>query len=643
MVNRKEGRHMIERPGGGNQTPSLRPSLPRARSQSRERPGALAPILKPNPPQGSSDGSRTSRTERGRSIGNEGPRRLHAPRSHSQSKLSSRTRSSDASPGPASGFREPQPPPSDRREDLRAKQMPPSSPRLGGGFSKRQSSSCSNSPVKGLQNNNNNSSPSKKTITTPRPPAPRSPSVGKSRLLPPVTGGRRSPHSTPRNSHHHAARSSRTLQGARSAGRGHHRNWTGLERQEPEEEEGGLGFQMLPTLDPQKEQDLYRSFEAEFLANTQQVRVVSCRAPGAATLQGAGTHSLPAPTDANVTDSAYSSSNSSSSSLNVGAKIGTLPDLRESKRTNARPFSMDDPLNLLYGHNFGGPHSFGDGEPEHWGERGGGLKKLPAISSSMEERELPSSLPGLRETESDSLMNQVPSQPAFHCRNMNGDHGGYSPTGGLTGQQGQLGWGTGPEGDVPLENHRPNLPYDLENGDGSDDLPPPEACPSPVALPPSEDCSFQDSSSETSSMCFSLSESRSDSPPPSSTMANGDTDGEQSKKGQKKGDGVGPISKHKLRSRMRPRIDNRPENSPSRIPTPVSYRDLQAHDTLSPCHTPPPLSPQSSHSTGRPATCKSLHQAFADMIHPQPRSPAMGNKDCSYPGQSGSLDTEAWM
>ena len=304
---------------------------------------------------------------------------------------------------------------------------------------------------------------------------------------------------------------------------------------------------------------------------------------------------------------------------------------------------MDDPLNLLYGHNFGGPHNFGDGEPEHWGERGGGLKKLPAISSSMEERELPSSLPGLRDTESDSLMNQVPSQPAFHCRNMNGDHGGFSPTGGLTGQQGQLGWGTGPEGDVPLENHQPNLPYDLENGDGSDDLPPPEACPSPVALPPSEDCSFQDSSSETSSMCFSLSESRSDSPPPSSTMANGDTDGEQSKKGQKKGDGVGPISKHKLRSRMRPRIDNRPENSPSRIPTPVSYRDLQAHDTLSPCHTPPPLSPQSSHSTGRPATCKSLHQAFADMIHPQPRSPAMGNKDCSYPGQSGSLDTEAWM
>lgn len=637
LVNRKEGKHLIERPGAGKQTPSLRPSIPRARSQSRER-STLAPMLKPNPPQGSTDGSRTSRTERGRSLGNDGPRRLHAPRSHSQSKLSSYTRSSDASPGPASCYRDPQPPPSDRREDLRAKHVPPSSPRLGSAFTKRQSSSCSNSPIKGVQNNNNNSS--KKTITTPRPPAPRSPSVGKGRLLPPVSsGGRRSPHSSSRNSHHHAARSSRTLQGPRSGGRGHHRNWSGLEHQEPEEEEVSLGFQM-PTLDPQREQDLYRSFEAEFLANTQQARGMSSRAPGGGTLQGAGIHSGPAPSDSNVTDSAYSSSNSSTSSLNVGAKIGTLPDLRESKRTNLRHLPLDDPLNLLYGQNFGGPQNFGQGE--HWGERG--LKKLPAISSSIEERELSSYLPSLSNTESDRLMNQVQAHPALHCRNMNGENGSFPAKGGLTGQQGELGWGAGPEGDIPLENHQPNLPYDLENGDGADDLPPPEACPSPVPLPPSEDCSFQDSSSENSSMCFSLSESRSESPPPSSPLANGDAGGEAMsiKKGQKKGDKVGPISKHKPRAGIRPRIDNRPENSPSRIPTPVSYRDLHARETLSPCHTPP-LSPQGSRSSGRTATCKILNQAFADMIHPQTCSPAMGNKDCPYPGQSGSLDTEAWM
>ncbi|XP_058492947.1 GAS2-like protein 2B [Solea solea] len=626
LVSRKDGKHAIERPGAGNQTQSPRPSQPRARSQSRER-SALAPVLKPNPPQGSSDGTRTTRTERGR---NEGPRRFHVPRSQSQSKIQSRTRSGDASPGPASCYRDPQPPLSDRREDLRAKQMPPPSPRIGGGFSKRQSSSCSNSPIKGIQSNN--SSPSKKSITTPRPPAPRSPSLGKSRVLPPVTsGGRCSPHSSPRNSHHHSTRSPRISQGPRFAGRGQHRNKPGLEHHEPEEEGLSLGFKMLPVLDPRKEQDLYRSFEAEFLANTQQARVVSNK-PAA----GAETHSVPTLTETN--DS--SSSNSSTSSLNVGAKIGTLPDLRESKRTNLRHLPVDDPLNLLYGHNPRGTPNFGQGVPEYWGERGGGLKKLPAISSSMEEREMPTSPTGIGDKDSNRLMNQVPTQPAFHCRTMNGDHGGGPSMGELTNQQGQLGWDTGPEGDVPQGNHQPNFSHDLENDEGSDDLPPPEACPSPVPLPPSEDCSFRDSSSESSSMCFSLSESRSDSPPPSSPLANGDTDGEllQTKKGQKKADGAIPISKHKLRSRIRPRTDNRPENSPSRIPTPVSYKDLQAHNPLSPCRTPP-LSPQCSRSTGHPATCKSLHQAFADMT----RSPVMGNKGCSYPRQSGSLDNEAWM
>lgn len=642
FVNRKEGKHNIERPRAGNQAPSLRTAIPRARSQSRER-SALASLLKPNPPQGSSDGPRTSRTERGRSLGNDGPRRLQAPRSHSQNKLSVRTRSSDASPGPASCYRDPQHPPSDRREDLRVKQIPPSSPRLGGGLPKKQSSSCSNSPIKGVQNNNNNSSPSKKTISTPRPPPPRSPSIGRGKLLPPVTSrGGHSLHSTARNPHHHNARSTRSLQAPRPAGRGNHRNWSEPEHQEPEEERLSTGFPMLPALDPQKEQDLYRSFEAEYLANTQQVRGAPSRIPGGATLQGAGTHSGPAPTDFNVTDSAYSSSNSSSSSLNVGAKIGTLPDLRESKRTNPRHLPLDDPLNLIYGQNFGGPHNFGQGE--NWGEREGGLKKLPAISSSLEEREFPSNLPGLSDRESNRPVHQAPLQPTLHCGNMNGDQVGVPTKGGLRGDQCELGWDGGPEGDFPQENYQTHLPFDIENGHGSDDLPPPEACPSPVPLPPSEDCSFQDSSSENSSMCFSLSESRSESPPPSSPLANGDNDREvpSTKKGQKKGDRVDRISKQKPIVRIRPRIDNRPENSRSRIPTPVSYRDLEAHETFSPCQTPP-LSPQSSRSSGRTAPCRILHQAFADMIHPQTGSPTLSNKDCSYPGKSGSLDTDAWL
>lgn len=565
LVNRKEGKHIIERPGAGNTPRSLRPS-PRARSQSRDR-AALAPILKLNPPS-----SEEPQPERGRSLGSNGPRRFHVPRSHSQGKLPSRTRSSDASPAPVSCFRDP------IREDLKAKQGPLSSPRT----TKRQPSTSTNSPLKGASSNL--SSPSKKTITTPRPPAPRSPSLGKGRLLPPVSGGRQSPHSSPNHHHRHVARPLRNSPRS-SIGRGQHRNWSG-----EEEQSSGFGFGMLPALDPQKEQDLYRSFEEEFIANTRQVTAMS----------GGGSRTqLVASTDHNVTDSAYSSSNSSSSSLNVGAKVGPLPDLRESRRT-PRPFAPDDPLNILYGHNISGTSSLVHGESEHWVGRG--LKKLPAISSSTEEKERTSSMSDLRD--SDQLLNQVPFQSP--CRNLNG---GCASTRGLAGNGNDL------EGDIPPQNHQPDLPFD-ENV--SDDLPPPEACPSPISFPPSEE--YQDSSSETSSMCFSLSETHSESPPPAPCpgLANGGT--EISKK---------DTHKHKLRARVRPRTDNRPAHSPSRIPTPVSYR--------SPCHTPP-MSPQ-----GRAATCKSLHQAFADMIHPQQRSSAVGQKECPFPGQSGGLDTEAWM
>nr|XP_057925683.1 GAS2-like protein 1 [Doryrhamphus excisus]XP_057925684.1 GAS2-like protein 1 [Doryrhamphus excisus] len=592
LVNRKEGKHIIERPG--NQT-TPRTALPRARSQSRER-SALTSVLKPSPPQ-APDGVRRSCTERGRSLANEGPRRLHAPRSHSQSKGPGYSRSSEAIVGSGPTHRDPLP--AERREDSRNKQVPPSSPRVGGLFSKRQSSSCTNSPIKGVQNNN---SPSKKTINTPRPP--RSPSTGKGRLLPPVTsGGRRSPHSSPRNTHnnHQATRSLRSSHVPRSNGRGHSRNCSGQEHQQPDDEGLGLGFQMLPSLDPQREQDLYRSFEAEYLANTQQARGGLSRGIGQHCVR---THSVPTLSDSHITDSAYSSSNSSSSSLNVGAKIGTLPNLRESKRANLCPFPLDDPLNLLYRQNFGGPHNFGQGEPEHCREHGGSLKKHPATGEKSHG-------------DSNRIVNQVALQ-AIHCKNMNGDHGG-PPT---EGQQ-DHGWPTTPQGDVPVENHQPSLPYDVHSDD-SDGLPPPEACPSPVPLPPSEDCSFQDSSSENSSMCFSLSESHSESPPPSSLLANGDTcvEGLHTKKDQKKCDSVNIISKHKL-AKMKPRSDNRPGNSPSRIPTLVNYRDTQVHEDLSPCHTPP-HSPESSYTPSR----NILHQAITDR---------------TFPGKSGSLDTEAWM
>ncbi|XP_007228833.3 GAS2-like protein 1 [Astyanax mexicanus] len=642
MVNRKEGKHMIERPEGGTHIPALRPPQTRARSASRERP-APPSMLKPSPPQGPAEGHRAARPERGRSMGPEGPRRLQGPRSLSQGKAPLRSRVSEGSPvSPRHrdhrdnrDHRDLQP-----KDELRSKQVPPGSPKLSGGLSKRQnSSSASSSPIKGGSGTN---SPVKKGMT-PRPPAPRSPSVGSRRLLPPVSQpGRRSPHSSTNHQkpHHHPPRSPRVAHSPRPPGRAQ-RGWSQQQAPEPPEDEMGMGFG-LQSLSPQdaaqREMELYRTFEAEFLANTQQQHQPAqssshARAP---TAKEVGHLQLPGAGDLNVTDSAYSSSNSSSSSLNVGGKMGMLPDLRESKRT--RNCALEDPPTLLHSQTRAGFPCNGVREREQWPGLGGGLRKLPAISSSIEESE--------QVRDFDSRLPCVPWQ-------VNGGLSGLPPAEAL--MDSQLDYAE-VEGDVPLDDHhhQPNLPYDHgdanDNANTTNDHPLPETFPSPFPPPP-DDCSYNDSSSESSSMCFSLSEPLSEGSctPPPPYPANGDVDNTvvlRPKKGQKKSERVPSIYKLKLRPRIRPRTDNRPENSPSRIPTPVSYRDRDLHQrqqqhspaNLSPLQTPP----QSPRSHGHAPSRKALHQAFADLIHPQQRSPTMGSRERSFSLES-SLDGEAWM
>ncbi|KAI1900970.1 hypothetical protein AGOR_G00055320 [Albula goreensis] len=683
LVNRREGKHVIERPRDGGQIPSLRPLQTRARSHSRERPAPCG--LKPTPPQGTPEGSRTGRPERGRSLGPEGPRRLQAPRSHSQGKLSGR---SEPSLGPPPHIREPQPL---HNEDLRAKQASPASPKFSSGsLSRRQTGSSHSHPHSPAKGSPNSASPSKKGGASPRPPPPRSPSTaaGKSRLLPPVSqAGRRSPHSSPRSTHHHAPRSPRASRGFRSTGGGHHtrtpvggRGGGPGRQQEAELEPMGRGsfpFQLLPSLDPQKEQEMYRSFEAEFLANTQMAGAVvggssrggvgGGKEGGLGALQlpvahqqqhSVGVLPLPTPGDANVTDSAYSSSSSSTSSLNVGGKVGPLPELRESKRPPANPLpcAPENAPMLLLDHqnpnNIRPPHNGGLLDTEGWGGiRGVRHGKLPALSTSLEEGELLSSLSSLREMElaaSQAHGQNLGDVRADYGQDPDPKHLLPPDTEELDGRQGRLDWA---KGDVGRGSG--GFPFGLCNNldddddDDDDDLPPPEECPSPLPLPPSEDCSFQDSSSESSSMCVSLSEPHSEGsspPPPPSPSANGDTTGVvmRPKKGLKKPDRVPSIYKLKLRPRIRPRTDNRPENSPSRIPTPVSYKDQQQHTCHTPIHTPP-HSPQVTRANGHSRSRKALHQALVDLIDPQSLPSAMGRRDCSSSLESGSQDDEAWM
>ncbi|XP_048839360.1 GAS2-like protein 1 [Brienomyrus brachyistius] len=295
LVSRTEGKHVIERPAGGGQTPSLQPHLARARSQSRERPAETS--LKPSSPRGVLEESRAARPERGRSLGPEGARKLQVPRSLSQGKMPARVRASEPSPGPRT-------PHTDKREDSRGKLAAPASPKQSGGFLRRQLPSHSHSPVKGTLG-----SPSKKAPATHKPPASHS--------QPSASPVHRYSYSSARPTHPHAQRPTRASHAPHRPGRSVPQ-WAGPE---DSRQSLGFGFQVLPSLDPQKEQDLIRSFEAEFLANTQLAAAIPSEDPeevADAGIQGQerGFRAiLPLPPgDPNVTDSAYSSSNSSTSS-----------------------------------------------------------------------------------------------------------------------------------------------------------------------------------------------------------------------------------------------------------------------------------------------------------------------------------------
>lgn len=534
LVNRTAGKHAIERPAGGE---TLRSPQPRARSASRER---LTPVLsspnkiKPSPSRGG-----TSQHDRGRTLGPEGPRRFQVSRSLSQGKTPPR-RLSDATPG------------SPRHADSK-----PGSPRSNGSFPKRPAPlSASSSPLK-----TGSGSPSKKGVVTPRPPAPGSPCVGNRRLLPPIA--RATPRSPAYNQH--------TIQSPRQAGNAPRQ----FGHQNPfQKDDLGSGFGCLGfPLDPKREQELYRSFEAEFLANTQPGKLP----PALPVSQASG--------DPNVTDSAYSSSNSSSSSVYVCGKSGPLPDLRQAKRTSgAQNCALEDPPTLLHNRTRVSLPN--------------GLRKLPAISSSMENY-------------------------------INGGHTGGHTTG-FTNSF------------APTEQHEDPDPdcgrtrdtaYDPETNGNTESPPPYPSYPFP-SPPPPDDCSYTDSSSESSSICLSLTEpllAGSHTPPPSLGDGNADRRDTvllRAKRGQKKAERVPSIYKLKLRPRVRPRTDNRPENGPSRIPTPLSYRETTGSGNLT-----PPLTQRSR---------KHPHQAFSDVIRQQRRSASVGSRQRSYSPES-NIHPDAWM
>ncbi|MBN3309372.1 GA2L1 protein, partial [Amia calva] len=458
-------------------------------------------------------------------------------------------------------------------------------------------------------------SPSKKT-PTPRTTAPLSPALGRGRLLPPVSQPRQN---GPRGTNG-------------TLNRGGSSEWL-----DAEDEDLGLTFQGFRSLEPSQEKELYQSFEAEFLANTQIGSFVEEGSDFVGLhMQSSHQQALRQPPlgDPNVTDSAYSSSNSSTSSLKVGNKLGVLPDVPV--YGTQHPFTSEYRVQVN-----GCNESSFDSDP--WGGHyePPGCKKLPVLSSSLEESAFLSSLNNLKDKE---LVN---SRAAKYTQDLKtGDLSGIHDVNSQIHQS--LGFGPrtrgvmsfkkensrthlnsdGLDGDEHLEKSE-NLEYvsDLEEDDDTTLL-----HHEVHHLPVSEDCSFLDSSSEgSSSLCVSLNEAHSS--PPVYTTDSGVV--LRPKKALKKPERVPSIYKLKLRPKIRPRTDNRPEKSPSRIPTPVSYK-----------HAPhPPQSPRvnvhpnwAADHTSR----KALHQVFRDLIDPRAESPLEDQRDYSSV-ESGSLDEEAWM
>ncbi|XP_062399731.1 GAS2-like protein 2A [Sardina pilchardus] len=634
LVNRKEGRHVVERVGGQDEFAIPQPPQARTRNISRDRPTRKSQSPRRHSPlHVYSDGHQTTPSEQNHSQLPESPCHLQTTHSPCQDKmLSSRSCTSDRSPGASSQQQNTQPYFSNCVEDLHAKQT---TSMCGRGNSWRQiSTTASTSPVKGASCNRSGS-PAKKGLVTPRPPS-QTQSNGKGKLLPPVSQpGRHSPQPSYRSSHHHnhPPRSPRS-QNSRTSSRTQRSrsNPRPSFRTETQDEPSGQGFslQNLPSLDPQKEEDMYRSFEAEYLANTHQQLARKDMLPISQQLkeQHFTLCVLPTPTtgDLNVTDSAYSSSCSSISSINVGGKpFGLFPDLKEVKKTKQQPCILNDPTTFSQNQT-----SEMQSVSRQWSDCDRGLKRLPAISSLMEDCEV-----GLNHS-------QQQSHPALVSRPQNGSSGLYNrPNEILLNGQPDTFNHRDVEADVSREEFTADMPYDLDHNSNNDlSL---LTCPLPV--PPLSDDSLLQNSCESSSMCFNAPLSD-DIPSPSHSLTNGDMENAsalRAKRGQKKTEWMPSVYKMKLRPRIRPRTDNRPENSPSRIPTPIA-RDTQQqqHETsLPPLHTSSE-SPHFSYSNDYPSSRNVLHQAITDLLHPQSCSPSMGPKDCSYSPPS-NLDTEACM
>ncbi|XP_030074482.1 GAS2-like protein 2 [Microcaecilia unicolor] len=327
-------------------------------------------------------------------------------------------------------------------------------------------------------------------------------------------------------------------------------------------------FRVPLNLDPAREQQLYRSLEEEFLANSQIIDVNCSEEESLEHTSEPPKFQQTTPEQVAV-DSAYCSSSSSSSSLNFYSKYGLQVDFGEKQREDCRrtpaatlqyswiPESEQTATELLNG-SVEQESSVTEPWISHANPQSVTSYREPALSSSSDESNYHTALNDLQEV-----------SEALDLSKLNFDEA----------------WDVGEPEDAEddLVNSVPEEAEQVTEANNFEVDSYNELCP-------------DDSQNKSTDGC------------PDSQMQEVVL---RQKKNLKRPDRVPSMYKLKLRPRTRPRMDNQPDKKPSKIPTPMSFKMASK--------SPQGATPSKLGSTKRTSEHKSwraLHSMFATLTDP---------------------------
>ncbi|XP_069475366.1 GAS2-like protein 1 [Ambystoma mexicanum] len=312
-------------------------------------------------------------------------------------------------------------------------------------------------------------------------------------------------------------------------------------------------------LDPSEEQQLYKSLEEEFIANSQ---LIGMDDEDAARLEYSQTSQRlqQATPDQTAVDSAYCSSSSSSSSLNFYSKGGLPADFGERQREDPRGIHVSGTFSRSCVP--GSINELGNGSPGH----------EPLLTGSWNTPDTPETKTCWRK----ATLSSSSDESNYHTATSDSQNGHEFPTANA--------------------DHSLRAFCFLDSSEVPEETVLEEEVVDELTEEEEEEGSVVESSSESAPTC----------------VLNVQDGGQvqevvmRPKKSQKRPDRVPSIYKLKLRPKIRPRMDNQPDKNPSKIPTPQSYKSA----ARSPQGGTPTKAGPTKHKSWR--ALHSIFSSFAD-------------------------------